>query len=78
MPSRHVLLKDAEPPALREGLRRLRAGLGLPGEFTPEVQAEAERVGGAVHVINGNHETMNVAGQYRYVTRGGMHKWVLR
>ena len=43
MPSRHVLLKDAEPPALREGLRRLRAGLGVPGDFTAEVQAEAER-----------------------------------
>ncbi|MGV8908607.1 MAG: RNB domain-containing ribonuclease [Propionicimonas sp.] len=43
MPSRHVLLKDAEPPALREGLRRLRAELGLPREFPPEVQAEAER-----------------------------------
>lgn len=45
MPSRHVLLKDAEPPALREGLRRLRAGLGLPGDFTPDVLAEAERAG---------------------------------
>ena len=43
MPSRHVLLKDAEPPALREGLRQLRAGLGVPGDFTAEVQVEAER-----------------------------------
>ena len=44
MPSRHVSLKDTEPPALREGLRRLRAGLGVPGEFQADVQAEAERV----------------------------------
>ena len=43
MPSRHVSLKDTEPPALREGLRRLRAGLGVPGEFPADVQAEAER-----------------------------------
>ena len=44
MPSRHVSLKDTEPPVLREGLRRLRAGLGVPGEFPADVQAEAERV----------------------------------
>lgn len=37
------------------------------------LQQEAARAGGAVHVLNGNHETMNVAGQYRYVTTGGMH-----
>ncbi len=43
MPSRHVSLKDTEPPALREGLRRLRAGLGVPGEFPADVQAEADR-----------------------------------
>jgi exoribonuclease R len=44
MPSRKVSLKDTEPPALREGLRRLRAGLGVPGEFPPGVLAEAERM----------------------------------
>lgn len=43
MPSRHVALANAEPPALREGLRQLRAGLGVPGRFPAEVLAEAEQ-----------------------------------
>ena len=33
---------------------------------------EAELAGGAVHVLNGNHETMNVGGRYRYATPGGL------
>ncbi len=32
---------------------------------------EAEAAGGAVHVLNGNHETMNALGDMRYVTVGG-------
>ena len=32
---------------------------------------EAEAVGGAVHVLNGNHELMNAYLDYRYVTDGG-------
>lgn len=32
---------------------------------------EAARAGGAVHALNGNHELMNVALDYRYVTPGG-------
>ena len=43
MPSRYLSLKVSEPPALREGLRRLRASLGVPGEFPAEVLDEAER-----------------------------------
>jgi hypothetical protein len=41
------------------------------------LRRQAAAAGGALHVLNGNHETMNVAGQYRYVTRGGMHRWGL-
>jgi len=32
------------------------------------LQEEARSAGGAVHVLNGNHEAMNVLGDFRYVT----------
>lgn len=35
-------------------------------------KVEAEKAGGALHVLNGNHETMNVASQFRYATQGGV------
>ena len=34
------------------------------------LQREAARSGGALHVLNGNHETMNVAQDMRYGTLG--------
>lgn len=34
------------------------------------LQRQAEAAGGALYVLNGNHETMNVAGNYRYATAG--------
>ncbi len=42
MPSRHLSLRNQEPAVLREGLRRLRAELGVPAGFPPSVLAEAE------------------------------------
>jgi hypothetical protein len=33
---------------------------------------QAERSGGALHVLQGNHEVMNVEGDFRYVTPGGV------
>ena len=47
MPSRYLSLLTSEPPALREGLRRLRASLGVPGAFPAEVLAEAEQAAAA-------------------------------
>jgi hypothetical protein len=35
------------------------------------LREEAERAGGAVHALNGNHELMNAYRDYRYVTPGG-------
>lgn len=36
-----------------------------------KLEAEAKAAGGAVYALNGNHETMNGAGDFRYVTPGG-------
>jgi hypothetical protein len=40
------------------------------------LREEAERAGGAVHVLNGNHELMNAYRDYRYVTPGGFADFV--
>jgi hypothetical protein len=40
-------------------------------ELLERLQAEAKAAGGALHVLNGNHELMNAAGDLRYVTAGG-------
>jgi hypothetical protein len=39
------------------------------------VTAEAREQGGAVHVLNGNHEIMNAAGDLRYVTADGLRDY---
>ncbi len=40
-------------------------------EFLERLTEEAKKAGGALHVLNGNHETMNVLGDFRYVTPRG-------
>lgn len=40
-------------------------------ELLERLQGEARQAGGALHVLNGNHELMNAAGDMRYVTAGG-------
>jgi hypothetical protein len=37
------------------------------------LRAEARAAGGAVYVLNGNHEVMNVQADFRYVTPDGFH-----
>jgi hypothetical protein len=44
-------------------------------ELFDDLAVQAARVGGAVHALNGNHETMNVAGDFRYVTEGGFQEF---
>ncbi len=41
-------------------------------DLLTQLESEAEAAGGAVHILNGNHELMNAAGDFRYVTPGGM------
>jgi len=40
--------------------------------FLGRLKDEADEAGGALYVLNGNHETMNVMGDFRYVTRGAL------
>ena len=35
-----------------------------------ELDRQARQEGGAVYMLNGNHETMNVGGNFRYATAG--------
>lgn len=41
-------------------------------DWFERLQLEAQRAGGRLVVLNGNHETMNVQGDYRYVTPTGL------
>src|SRR6478609_2247779 len=42
-------------------------------ELFARLRGEARAAGGAVHVLNGNHEVMNVQADFRYVTPDGFH-----
>lgn len=39
-------------------------------DFLTRLRKEAAKAGGALHILSGNHEIMNVAGDFRYVTSG--------
>lgn len=41
-------------------------------ELLARLQHEAKAAGGAIHILNGNHEFMNAMGDLRYVTPGGL------
>lgn len=41
-------------------------------ELLARVQRGASEAGGALHILNGNHEFMNALGDLRYVTPGGL------
>ncbi|MCA9709087.1 MAG: metallophosphoesterase, partial [Myxococcales bacterium] len=40
-------------------------------DLLEQLRGQAEQAGGALHVLLGNHELMNAAGDMRYVTEGG-------
>jgi hypothetical protein len=40
-----------------------------------KLRLEAQRSGGNVYIMNGNHEIMNMEGDFRYVTLAGMHEF---
>lgn len=42
-------------------------------ELFDRLTDEAKKAGGAFYALNGNHEIMNVAFDFRYVTEGGFH-----
>jgi len=44
-------------------------------ELLERLATEAKAAGGAVHVLNGNHEVMNVQGDFRYVTEDGFQDY---
>jgi hypothetical protein len=44
-------------------------------DLLERLSAEAKAAGGALHALNGNHEVMNVQGDFRYVTEDGFRDY---
>jgi hypothetical protein len=44
-------------------------------DLLDRLSAEAKAAGGALHTLNGNHEVMNVQGDFRYVTPDGFRDY---
>lgn len=44
-------------------------------DLLERLQMQAKAAGGAIHVLNGNHELMNAALDFRYVTEGGYQEF---
>ena len=44
--------------------------------FLERLEREAAAAGGALHVLLGNHETMNVGGRFTYATPGAMAEFL--
>jgi hypothetical protein len=44
-------------------------------ELLERLSSEAAAAGGALHALNGNHEVMNVQGDFRYVTEDGFRDY---
>ncbi len=44
-------------------------------DLLAKLEEQAAKAGGALHVLNGNHEVMNVQGDFRYVTPGGFSEF---
>lgn len=45
-------------------------------ELLERLAGEARQTGGSVHLLNGNHELMNVEGDFRYVSPGGFEDFM--
>lgn len=40
-----------------------------------KLRGEAQKAGGDVHVMNGNHEIMNIEGDFRYASPAGLDEF---
>lgn len=40
-----------------------------------ELHKQAQAEGGAVYMLNGNHESLNVSGNFRYANGSLQHRW---